>query len=99
MTEPAALRSLKPGTGDIAWETALSAGPVMGSPSMNGAGVIAAATYSFVGPNKLFLVDASDGAKISVVDMTDAVFAQPAFAGDKLYVATTGNDLICYGLP
>jgi len=61
--------------------------------------LIAAATFSFVRPNALYLVDASDGGIVRTIDMDGAVFAQPVFAGSDLFVATTNNDLICYSLP
>ena len=93
---PGALRALSPATGGIRWETALPSGPVMGSPTLDGSGVIAAATFSFVRPNALFLVNASDGSIVRTIDMASAVFAQPVFAGSDLFVATTNNDLICY---
>jgi polyvinyl alcohol dehydrogenase (cytochrome) len=98
VTVPAALRALSPATGRIAWETALPSGPVMGSPTLDGSGVIAAATYSSVRPDALYLVDASDGSIVRSIDMNVGVFAQPVFAGADLFVATTNNDLICYSL-
>ena len=99
VTVPAALRALRPASGVIGWETALPSGPVMGSPTLNGSGLVAAATFSFVRQNALYLVDASDGSIVRAIDTVGAVFAQPVFAGSDLFVATTNNDLVCYSLP
>src|SRR5690349_8479794 len=38
------IRSLDPATGAVIWETGVTAGPVMGTPTLNGSGVLAAGT-------------------------------------------------------
>jgi polyvinyl alcohol dehydrogenase (cytochrome) len=98
VTVPGSLRALDPDTGVPIWKTALPAGPVMGSPSMNGAGIVAAGTYvkSTPSSNVVYLVDASDGTILRTLPMTSPVFAQPVFAGTHLFIATNGGKLIAY---
>jgi polyvinyl alcohol dehydrogenase (cytochrome) len=97
-TYPAAVRALNPSDGSILWTTTLAEGPVMGSPTMNGAGVIAAGTYHPSDPasNAVYLLDASDGQVVRTIDVGNAVFAQPVFAGSHLYVASWGGVLTAY---
>ena len=96
-----AVRALDPGTGGIIWETVVTAGPVMGSPTLNGAGVLAAGTYSLPAPtqNKVYLLDASTGAILTSFEETSPVFAQPVFADSHLFIATTGGVLTCLAPP
>jgi len=98
ITVPGSLRALDPDTGVPLWETPLPVGPVMGSPTMNGAGIVAAGSYkpSDPTPNLLYLADASDGSIIRSMPMTGAVFSQPVFAGTHLFVATTDGTLTAY---
>jgi outer membrane protein assembly factor BamB len=86
------IRCFVPGTGTVIWETGLAGGPVMGSPTLNGAGVLAAGTYNITNStqNAVYLLDASNGNILTTVPETALVFAQPVFAGDHLFVATSG---------
>ena len=92
------MRSLDPATGAILWETGLQAGAVMGSPTLNGAGVLAAATYSLAAPtqNAVYLLDASNGNILTTIPETSPVFAQPVFADTLLLVATSGGILYAF---
>ena len=96
-----AVRALEPATGGVIWETGVTAGPVMGSPTLNGAGVLAAGTYSLPAPtqNKVYLLDASDGAILTSFDEMSQVFAQPVFADTHLFIATTGGLLTSFAPP
>lgn len=96
-----AVRALDPATGGIIWETGVTAGPVMGSPTLNGAGVIAAGTYSLPAPtqNKVYLLNASNGAILTSFGETSPVFAQPVFADSDLFIATSGGLLTALATP
>ena len=92
------LRSLDPATGAILWETGLSAGPVMGSPTLSGGGVLAAGTYSLLVPtgNAVYLLDASNGNILTTMPETSPVFAQPVFADTHLFIATSAGILYAF---
>lgn len=65
----------------------------MGSPTLNGAGVLAAGTYNFTSPtrNTVYLIDSSNGNILTTISQPNTiVFAQPVFAGDHLFVAAAG---------
>jgi outer membrane protein assembly factor BamB len=87
---PGSIRELDPATGTIIWETGLS-GQVLGSPTKNGAGVIAVATYG----SELYLIDASSGQILKTIS-TSNTFSQPVFADSYLFVATTTGDFTAY---
>ena len=66
----------------------------MGSPTLNGAGVLAAGTYNIsdVTLNTVYLLNAANGSILaSIPETNDIVFAQPVFAGTHLFVATAGG--------
>jgi outer membrane protein assembly factor BamB len=88
------VRAFNPADGSIIWETGLTGGPVMGSPSLNGSGVIAAGTYNLpsINLNAVYLLDASNGNILATISETgNIVFAQPVFAGNHLFVANAGG--------
>ncbi len=65
----------------------------MGSPSLNGSGVIAAGTYNLpsITLNAVYLLDASNGNILATISETgNIVFAQPVFAGNHLFVGNAG---------
>jgi len=97
-TAPGAVRSLNPKTGRVAWVTPLAGGPIMGSPTLSGGGLIAAGTFNNSTPanNRVYLIDASTGAIVNQIATPSPVFAQPVFADDKLFVATTAGTLTAY---
>jgi len=92
------MRSLDPATGDVIWETGLTAGPVMGTPTLNGAGVLAAGTYGLANPtgNAVYLLDASNGNILTSFPETSPVFSQPVFANNYLFIATSAGVLLAY---
>jgi outer membrane protein assembly factor BamB len=98
VTVPGSLRALSPRDGGVRWATPLPDGPVMGAPTLNGAGVVAAGTYDSADPttNAVYLVDATDGTILRTIVVTSPVFAQPVFAGAHLFVAATDGTLTAY---
>jgi outer membrane protein assembly factor BamB len=92
------MRSLDPATGAVIWETGLTAGPVMGSPTLDGAGVLAAGTYNIPNPtgNAVYLVDSSNGSILTSFPEASLVFAQPVFADNHLFIATSAGLLFAY---
>lgn len=86
-----AVRRLDPATGVPIWERGLN-GVILGTPTMNGAGVIAAGTYDADGTNSVYLLNASNGSLLQEFPMgTSRVFAQPVFADTYLLIARTGG--------
>jgi polyvinyl alcohol dehydrogenase (cytochrome) len=77
-----------PSDGKLVWETGLPNG-VIGSPTLDGGGVIALGTYDTTStPNETYLVDAATGKILrTLVKGTD--FAQSVFANGWLFTANT----------
>lgn len=92
------MRAMDPATGAILWETGLTAGPVMGSPTLNGGGVLAAGTYNLPSPtaNAVYLLDASNGNILTTIPEISPVFAQPVFSDTHFLVATSAGILTAY---
>jgi outer membrane protein assembly factor BamB len=91
------VRAVNPATGAIIWQTGLT-GPPIGTPGMDGAGVIAAQTY---GPgtstNGIFLINAASGTILKTISYgASEIFAQPVFADQYLFVASQGMGLRAY---
>jgi acyl dehydratase len=66
----------------------------MGSPTLNGAGVLAAGTYNIttVALNSVYLLNAATGTILkTIAQPNNIVFPQPVFAGDHLFVANAGG--------
>ncbi|HTZ92705.1 MAG TPA: PQQ-binding-like beta-propeller repeat protein [Streptosporangiaceae bacterium] len=75
-----------PGNGKLVWETGLPDG-VIGSPSLDGGGVVAVGTYDISSaPCATYLVGASDG-KILRKLVTGMDFSQSVFADNMLFSA------------
>ena len=93
------IQSLDPATGQVRWMTHLD-GIIVGSPSENGSGVVAAPTYlSSTGNLGVYLVDASNGSVIGFVTTPKAnLFGQAVFAGPDLVLAATGYGLTDYAV-
>jgi len=88
------IRAFDPANGNIIWETGLTGGPIMGTPCLNGAGVLAAGTYNIaaVTLNAAYVLDASNGNILKTIPQPSTlVFAQPVFAGNHLFVANAGG--------
>ncbi len=82
--------SLDPSTGAVRWFRALAAGPVIGSVSVNGAGVLAVPTYNASSTtNAVYLLNESTGAVLRTISTGDPDFAQPVFS--DTYLLVTGQ--------
>jgi outer membrane protein assembly factor BamB len=94
---PGAIRSLDPSTGVPVWETGLP-GHVLGTPTLDGSGVLAVASWNSTedsrdGVAESWLVDASNGRILATLPTRSSAFAQPVFADQYLFVATTRSGL------
>ncbi|HUD35667.1 MAG TPA: PQQ-binding-like beta-propeller repeat protein [Streptosporangiaceae bacterium] len=91
------ITALDPATGRRLWITGLP-NSVLGTPSVDGAGVIAVGTYDTSKvPNAVYLVNARTGQILRTLLMGGYDFAQSAFAQGRLFVANT-NGLYAFGL-
>lgn len=94
------IRAFDPANGNVIWETGLTGGPVMGSPTLNGAGVLAAATYNIsnLALNAAYLLDSTNGSILTTIPQPNTlVFAQPVYAGNHLFVANAGGPPSSFG--
>jgi len=90
---PGSVRAFNPADGSIIWERGLTGGPIMGTPSLNGSGVIAAGTYNLTNMtlNAVYLLNSSNGNILSTIPQSGTIiFSQPVFAGNHLFVANAG---------
>jgi len=83
-----------PGNGKVVWETGLPA-KVLGSPALDGGGVLTVGTYAADGG--VYLINAATGAIVEELT-TGQTFAQSVFANDWLYTATSSGVTV-WGLP
>ena len=93
---PGSLRRVDPATGAYVWQLGLPC-TVLGSPSGDAGGVIAVVTRgSCTAPatDALYLVAAGTGQVLATIPTSSLTFAQPAFAGKRLFVATETNGLL-----
>jgi hypothetical protein len=80
----------------VRWRTGLPKGPVIGSVSVNGAGVVAAPTYNAGSASgAVYLLSESTGAILRTIFTSAPVFAQPTFSDSYLLVAA-GSRLAAY---
>ena len=86
------VRKVDPATGAIAWQRGVT-GPVIGTPGMDGAGVIAAQSYrSADNRNGVFLISAPNGKLLKTISYgKSSIFGQPVFADNYLLIASTGG--------
>src|SRR5829696_1063138 len=88
--------SLNPDNGAVRWRTGLPNGPVIGSVSVNGAGVVAAPTYnSGTTSGAVYLLAEGTGAILRTITTSAPVFSQPTFSDNYLLVAA-GSQLTAY---
>jgi outer membrane protein assembly factor BamB len=87
------MRELDPATGTPIWQTGLP-GIILGSPSMDAAGVIAASTYGGT-VNGTYLLNATTGAILKLIGLGKE-FSQPVFADGFLILATQGGGINVY---
>jgi polyvinyl alcohol dehydrogenase (cytochrome) len=78
-------------SGTVVWETPLSAGPVIGTPSLDGKGVLAVPIYnSTSGTGAVYLMNAATGSILKTMSESGPIFAQPVFADGELLIAGPG---------
>jgi|tagenome__1003787_1003787.scaffolds.fasta_scaffold20988894_10 outer membrane protein assembly factor BamB len=97
-TYKGSIRMLDPATGTFVWEKGLGA-IVVGTPSVNASGVIAAQTYdSSTGvTNGTYVLDARNGAQLNFLSFANSKqFAQPVFVGNYLLMASVFGGLNAY---
>ncbi len=92
--------ALDPATGGIRWQTGLSCG-VMGTPSMNGAGLIAVGCYDFTSGVVInaYLIDASTGAIVRTFAKARRQFGQPVMVDNLLLMTTVSYGITAYKVP
>jgi len=79
---------LDPTTGRVDWYTGLGNGPVLGSPSVDGSGVLAIPTFNqAASTGAVYLVDKSNGTILKKLSFAGPIFAQPVFEEGRLLVA------------
>jgi polyvinyl alcohol dehydrogenase (cytochrome) len=87
---------MDPSTGAILWQTGLP-NSAIGSPSLNGGGVLAVGTYDYTTtPNAFYLVNAANGTILGTLLSGSTDFAQPVFANGDLFLANVGKGLKVY---
>ena len=104
------MRQVDPRNGNRLWQTGLPC-PVMGTPSLDSAGVLAVGTFgvplgggtstcsSGSGLGGAYLLDAATGNIVNSlfpVSCSCRVFAQPVFAQGNLFVATERHGLYSF---
>jgi outer membrane protein assembly factor BamB len=93
---PGSLRRADPATGVYLWQLGLPC-TVTGTPSADAGGVIAVVTRgdcTAPSADALYLVGADSGQVLAALPTSSPAFAQPAFAGNRLFVATETNGLL-----
>ena len=91
------IQKVDPSTGQVIWASGLS-GNVLGSPSVDASGVIAAALYTNVATNGTYLINSTNGSIVRFIALAKE-FAQPVYAGAFLFLATQGGMLTVYKPP
>jgi outer membrane protein assembly factor BamB len=96
--EPGSIRELDPSDGSIIWQRGLHVGPVIGTPTLSGGGVLAVPTYDrdSATANLVYLIDADNSHVLGGIKTGTPVFAQPVFADSFLLVAASGGRLLAY---
>jgi polyvinyl alcohol dehydrogenase (cytochrome) len=94
---PGSIDEVNAATGAIVWATGLPS-QVYGTPSLDGAGVLAVGTYADGSdPQADYLLNSSTGAILATVSNGDSPqFAQPVFADHYLFIATETAGLYAY---
>lgn len=91
------IREVDPATGNVIWATGLP-GAIMGTPTLDGSGVIAAVSYDGAtgSTNAAFLLNASNGNLLTTITTNSKGFGQPVFADNNLLIPTNSQGLIDY---
>lgn len=92
VTYAGSIRAVNPATGAIAWQRGLTGAPI-GSPTLNGSGVLAVPEYSTGAV--LDLINAKNGTVLRTFK-TGREFGQPVFADNLVLMPTQGNGLWAY---
>lgn len=97
-TYPGSIQRLDPTTGAPLWQTGLP-NCVLGTPTMNGGGVIAVGTYDLTEtPNAIYLISAATGQILRTLAQGSPDFAQNVFANGWLFTADDSG-VSAWGLP
>jgi outer membrane protein assembly factor BamB len=84
------VRRLNPSTGRVVWARGLTKG-ILGTPTLNGSGVLAAGSYVTGGADVVYLINAANGKLLRTISVgPNAVWGQPVFADNYLLVPTAG---------
>jgi PKD repeat protein len=97
---PGSIQMVNPATGAPIWQRGLI-GPPIGSPTMDGSGVIGVTQYGYGTTAKsyaLVLINAATGAELNSINIGPD-FGQPVFADNKVFVPSQNRGLIVYGAP
>ncbi len=91
------IREVDPATGSVLWATGLP-GAIMSTPTLDGSGVLAAASYDGAtgSTNAAFLLNAGNGHLITTITTNSKEFGQPVFADTMLLLPTNSQGLIVY---
>jgi outer membrane protein assembly factor BamB len=91
------IREVNPATGSVIWATGLP-GAIMGTPTLDGSGVIAAASYDGAtgATNAAFLLNASNGNLLSTITTNSKDFGQLVFADSYMFIPTNNQGLMAY---
>jgi polyvinyl alcohol dehydrogenase (cytochrome) len=86
---PGSMYRLNPTDGQVLWYTPLDTAAVVGSPSLDGAGLLAVPTYNIKtrGSSAVYLIAKTDGSIRRTITYSGPIFAQPVFANGELLVA------------
>jgi hypothetical protein len=85
-----------PSNGHLVWETGLP-GIVLGSPTLDGGGLLAVGTFAAAPDGGVYLVNAATGTVVKELT-TGTTFAQSVFADSRIFTATS-NGVSAWGLP
>ncbi len=86
------IRQVNPTTGAYIWQTGLPCG-VIGTPTLDSAGVLAVTTFCTTSPG-VYLINSATGAILTKLPVgSTKVFSQPVFAQRTLFVATETQGL------
>ncbi len=85
VTYPGSVQALDPATGVPLWQTGVT-GTIVGTPSEDGGGVVAAQTYQSTSQLGVFLLNASTGAQVGFIATKTNLFGQAVFVGGDLLV-------------
>ena len=92
VTYAGSIREVNPATGEYDWQRGLTAAPI-GSPTLNGSGVLAVSEYS--NGAVLDLINAPNGTVLRSFK-TGREFGQPVFADNMILMPTSRNGLWAY---